>query len=86
MKKAHPNFTILIGFFLVMMGFIIPVMIIMKYLPSTFFLNFLAYACSVAGLMMGIIGAANSAILRRHKKNMEQFLLDREESRVARHE
>ncbi len=86
MKKAHPNLTILIGFFLVLMGFIIPVMIIMKYLRSTFFLNFLAYACSVAGLMMGIIGAANSAILHRRRKNLEQFLNDREESKMARHE
>jgi hypothetical protein len=30
---------------------------VMNVIPSTFFLNFLAYAASILGLFLGIIGA-----------------------------
>lgn len=40
-----------------MVGFILPVLMIMQILPSTFFLNFFAYTASFLGLMLGVIGA-----------------------------
>jgi hypothetical protein len=70
MNRTHLNFAILIGFILVMIGFIIPMSIILKYVLSSFVLNFLAYACSVVGLMMGIVGVAKCKDLNKDGKNI----------------
>jgi hypothetical protein len=58
MKRLHPVQIILIGFALVLLGFVTPFLMVMKILPSTFFLNFASYAASTSGLFLGIIGAA----------------------------
>ncbi len=58
MKISRPVGMILIGFFLSLMGVVLPFLMVMKLLRSTFTLNFLAYAAMVAGLFLGIIGAA----------------------------
>ncbi len=49
---------ILIGFFLVLWGVVGPWLMILGFLESTFFLNFLSYGASVSGMILGIIGAA----------------------------
>jgi len=54
----NPKRFIIIGFFLVLIGFVAPFLMVMDILESTFFLNFLSYAASLGGLLMGIIGAA----------------------------
>ena len=58
MKYLRPKTTILIGFLLVLLGAVIPWLIILRVIPSTFFLNFFAYAVSISGLFLGIIGVA----------------------------
>ena len=58
MKYLPPKKIILIGFLLVLLGAVIPWLIILRVIPSTFFLNFFAYAASISGLFMGIIGVA----------------------------
>jgi hypothetical protein len=55
---AHPKKIILIGFFLVLFGFVTPFLMVIKIIESTFFLNFLSHAASTSGLFLGIIGAA----------------------------
>jgi hypothetical protein len=40
---------------------------IMKILESTFFLNFLSYAASFIGLMVGMVGVIMLAIRRKHQ-------------------
>lgn len=47
---------ILIGFFGVLLGAGLPFAILLGLLPSTFFLNFLAFFVSVAGIFLGMIG------------------------------
>lgn len=54
----RPKLLIVIGFFLVLFGFVAPFLIVLGVLESTFALNFISYAASVGGLFMGIIGAA----------------------------
>jgi len=54
----HPKRLIVIGFFLVLFGFAAPFLIVLGVLESTFTLNFISYAASVGGLLMGMIGAA----------------------------
>jgi len=58
MKALTPVQIILIGFVLVLTGWVIPIFILLKFLPSTFFLNFFGYGASMAGVLMGIAGVA----------------------------
>lgn len=53
-----PRFLLSLGLILLIMGWLIPFLIIMYVIPSTFLLNFLGWALSVAGLFLGFIGAA----------------------------
>lgn len=48
----------LVGFFLVLTGAVLPFVIILGFLESTFFLNFLAFGASVAGMFLGVLAAA----------------------------
>lgn len=66
MRTSTGVIYILIGFVMVMLGAILPGLMVMRILESTFFLNFFSYAMSVAGLFMGIIGCAN--FVRYHRK------------------
>jgi len=61
------NKLIAIGFILVLSGAVLPFMILTGLLPSTYLLNFLAFASSTAGIFLGIIGVAvNVSLQRRH--------------------
>ncbi|PWH11985.1 MAG: hypothetical protein DDG60_15540 [Anaerolineae bacterium] len=55
----NPQFAyqlIAIGVVMLLLGFILPFLMVIMVLPSTFLLNFLAFGISVAGLFTGIIG------------------------------
>lgn len=54
----NPWTIILIGFILVVTGFILPLMMVIHVVESTFFLNFFSYTASLVGLILGITGAA----------------------------
>jgi len=53
-----PRFLLILGVILLLLGWIIPLLIIMRVIPSTFLLNFLSWGMSVAGLFLGFIGGA----------------------------
>lgn len=53
-----PRFMVGLGLILMLLGIILPFLILIKVLESTFFLNFFAYGASVGGLFMGVIGVA----------------------------
>ena len=55
---TSPRFILSLGFILLLMGWAIPFLIILYIIPSTLFLNFLAWGLSVSGLFLGFIGAA----------------------------
>lgn len=67
------NRLIVIGFFLVLIGAVLPFMIVLKFLPSTFFLNFLAYFASVIGIFLGVIGVATHVGEKRKKGNDDGY-------------
>lgn len=48
---------LVIGFFLVLFGFLAPFLMVIHVIQSTFWLSFLSYAASMIGLMFGLIGA-----------------------------
>jgi len=54
----RPWQLILLGFILSVMGVIFPFLMVIQFLPSTFFLNFFSYTASITGLFLGIIGAS----------------------------
>jgi hypothetical protein len=58
MISMSPVTTIVVGFVLVLAGAVLAWLLFLSILPSTFFLNFLAYACSIAGIFLGLIGSA----------------------------
>ncbi len=59
MNRFSPGTLILVGFFLVLAGFLIPFLTVVKVIPSDLVLLLISFACSVAGLFLGIIGAAS---------------------------
>ena len=54
-----PRLLLGLGLFLMILGIVIPFLIVIRVLESTFFLNFFSWGASVAGLFLGIIGVAN---------------------------
>lgn len=57
-NEKTPLFYILIGFVLVVIGAVMPFLMVMQIVRSTIFLNFISYAASISGLLLGILGAA----------------------------
>ena len=53
-----PRFLLALGVFLMLLGVILPFLMVIQVLESTFFLNFLSWGASVAGLAFGTIGFA----------------------------
>lgn len=58
MNRLHPRNLIFLGFILVLLGFVVPFLMVLRIVESSFFLNFFSYGASVAGLVLGLIGAA----------------------------
>lgn len=67
MREVQPRNIIVIGFVLVLIGFIVPLLMTLQAIPSTWFLNFGSFAASVCGLILGLIGAALYTRKRRDK-------------------
>lgn len=51
---------------MVVIGFVLPFLMVIQVVESTFFLNFVSYAASVVGMVLGMIGAVQYHVT--HKK------------------
>jgi hypothetical protein len=60
-----PHLLLGLGIFLMLLGVILPFLIVIQVLESTFFLNFFSWGASIAGLALGTIGFA---VWSRNKK------------------
>jgi hypothetical protein len=58
MTFISPLRMIFIAGVLVVLGFLLPFLMVLRMIPSTFALNFIAYGASFGGLILGIIGSA----------------------------
>jgi len=47
-----------VGFVLLLTGLVLPFLMVLGLVESTFLLNFLAYGSSTAGLILGFVGIA----------------------------
>lgn len=68
MIRLSPVQIILLGFALVLIGWIIPFLMVIKIIPADFCLSFLSYGASVTGLFLGVIGAAFYVRGHRNKR------------------
>lgn len=62
----RPWLLILIGFLLSVNGVVLPFLMLIHTIPSTYFLNFFSYISTFSGLILGIIGA--SLYVQAHRK------------------
>jgi hypothetical protein len=53
-----PGFLLGLGICLMLLGIVLPFLMVIKVVESTFFLNFFSWGASVAGLAFGTIGFA----------------------------
>ena len=58
MRGMQPWKLIVIGFMLVLFGFVAPFLMVIQVVESSLILSFLSYGASVVGLFLGLIGAA----------------------------
>jgi hypothetical protein len=65
MTVLSPGRAILLGFVLVFVGFIIPLLNVLRVLEASLLLSFLSYGASVGGMLLGAIGAAQYVRKRR---------------------
>jgi hypothetical protein len=55
----------LIGFVLVFIGFLVPLLMVVRIIPSGFVLGFASYGASVSGMVLGLIAALEIYAQRR---------------------
>ena len=58
MNLEQPGRLIAVAIVLLIVGFVLPFLMALRIVESTFFLNFLSFAASVFGLFLGLAGAA----------------------------
>ena len=60
------------GLVCVLLGFILPFLIILKFIENTFALSFFIYTLQLVGMILGIMAAAGLAIDKRAKEKMNE--------------
>jgi hypothetical protein len=66
MIDEKPRTLLVIALGLLLVGWAMPFLMVIKAVESTFFLNFLSWGASVAGLYLGVMAVAG--MVRRRKK------------------
>ena len=56
---------ILIGIVLMLVGWVLPFLMVLQVLASSYALNFFSYIAQISGLFLGIIGAAMYVRLKK---------------------
>ena len=65
MLRTRPLWLILIGFVLVLFGFVGPFLMVLGIVETSFAFSFLSHGASVSGLLLGVIGTAMYAGTRK---------------------
>lgn len=67
MSFFTPIRMLVIGSIMVIAGVVLPLLMVVKVLESTFFLNFFSYIIGIVGTFLGIAGAAMYVKYNRRK-------------------
>jgi hypothetical protein len=65
MKLLRPVYLMILAFILLLVGWMLPFLMVIHVVPSTFFLNFFSYTISTIGLIVGVVGAVYYVRLRK---------------------
>jgi len=68
MTDLNPKVLLGVGFLLLVVGFALPMLMVLQIIPSTFFLNFFSYGASVLGLILGMLGAMSIIVRNRNRR------------------
>ena len=68
MRSLPPWGMIGIGFALCLLSWAAGVLMLVKVIPASLWLSFLAWGAAVAGLFLGLIGASNYVVRNRKKR------------------
>ena len=66
MMLEHPQRLLILAAVLLLFGVILPFLMVIHVVQSTFFLNFLSFTASMLGSLLGFIGIALYQIRHRH--------------------
>jgi uncharacterized membrane protein len=66
MKTLSPKTLLIAGIFLMLAGVILPFLMVIHILESTFFLNFFSFGAQVTGSFMGMIGIVMYTRVNKH--------------------
>lgn len=69
----YPGRFIIAAFFLLLAGAVLPFLMMIGVIESTFFLNFFSYTASAAGLFIGILGIAMYVGKTKKQDNMHDY-------------
>ncbi|MBT9166142.1 MAG: hypothetical protein DDT25_00815 [Chloroflexi bacterium] len=69
MKQAPSVRLIILGFGLLLIGAVLPFVMVIRLLESTFLLNFVAATSSIGGLTVGLIGIVQYDRSRRQDRD-----------------
>jgi len=61
----NPRLLLSLGLVSMLLGIILPFLMVMRVIESTFFLNFFSWGASVSGLFLGFIGVATWSKMRK---------------------
>jgi hypothetical protein len=70
----HPTLLLVVAALLMILGVVLPLLMVMKVLESTFFLNFLSYGSSTLGLLLGVVSVAASRLKQKKKDDVRDNL------------
>jgi hypothetical protein len=65
MNLLRPVYLMILAFILLLVGWMLPFLMVIHVVPSTFFLNFFSYTISTIGLIVGVVGAVYYVRLRK---------------------
>jgi len=67
MKFLTPKQMVWAGFVLLLAGAVLPLLMVVQIIESSFALSFISYASSVVGLVLGTIGAIMLGVSKKRK-------------------
>ncbi|MEZ0397143.1 MAG: hypothetical protein ABWK53_12040 [Anaerolineales bacterium] len=66
-RDIPPGRLLVIGFILLLLGWLFPFLMMLRLIESTFWLNFLSFGAQVAGLFLGFIGTTMYIRINRNQ-------------------